>query len=100
MTFCLMRLSFGSTFVIVTTVLMVIVDMLALMILFSISLNAVSLVNLVMVRFCLVHVCISVSVYRISPNFSSLFFVILSQMSKRALISDKTGQALIICQLL
>jgi Niemann-Pick C1 protein len=57
MTFCLMRLSFGSTFVIVTTVLMVIVDMLALMILFSISLNAVSLVNLVMtvgiaVEFC------------------------------------------------
>lgn len=49
-TFILMQFSLGSTLVVIVTIAMVIVDMFGLMSVLSISLNAVSLVNLVMVR--------------------------------------------------
>ena len=49
-TFILMQFSLGSTLVVIVTIAMVIIDMLGLMSVLSISLNAISLVNLVMVR--------------------------------------------------
>lgn len=49
-TFIFMQFSVGSTLVVIVTIAMIIVDMFGLMSVLSISLNAISLVNLVMVR--------------------------------------------------
>lgn len=49
-TFLFMRFSLGSTLVVIVTITMIIVDMFGMMAVLDISLNAVSLVNLVMVR--------------------------------------------------
>ena len=48
-TFILLGLDIHSSIVILITIIMIVIDMLGLMYLWNISLNAVSLVNLVMV---------------------------------------------------
>ena len=49
-TFLFMRFSLGSTLVVIVTIAIIIVDMFGMMAVLDISLNAISLVNLVMVR--------------------------------------------------
>ena len=49
-TFLFMRFSLGSTLVVIVTITIIIVDMFGMMAVLDISLNAISLVNLVMVR--------------------------------------------------
>ena len=49
-TFLFMRFSLGSTLIVIVIIAIIIVDMFGMMAVLDISLNAISLVNLVMVR--------------------------------------------------
>lgn len=59
-TFVLLGLDIHSSVVVLITITMIVIDMLGLMFLWNISLNAVSLVNLVMVRAYISHSAVSI----------------------------------------